>query len=290
MKNLTEMDTKNLIIEMDQMVPIAPALHLYDSIHIKERGLLKVSDNGSNWLVLKVKKLTCDGTIEYINFKRNLGSVSHILGKGKKLEHTYIEALGGNGGNGSGNNYKQGGIGFKSNDFNGGGGGSGSYYTSKPEVNVTGINATDFRGAPSPNSSSICFGGNGGRQSFGHGGLICIIADKIVFGPSAKIILNGSNGADGSVGGKGGCGSGGGGVRSYGGGGGGGGTSGGNGGVLIIKSRNVINLPQVNVNPGIGGKFELGGISVGCSFDGQVGENGEDGAPGLWSGNNVHFE
>lgn len=281
MSNIHEIETNNLIIEPNQTLTIPPRLYQYNNIHIKEKGVFKVTDNGSKWLVIKVKELICDGTIEYLNFKRSMGSVSYIMNNGELLEHTYAEALGGTGGNGSGNNYKQGGLGFRPNDHIGGGGGSGAYYTGNPGVNLAGINATDFRGAPSPSNSRVCFGGNGGRQTFGHGGLICIVADKAIFGPTAKIVLRGSDGANGTDGGGGSC-YGGGIVYYWGAGGGGGGTSGGNGGVLIVKCRNVINTPQVDVNPGRGGNGGNGGSSGsgGCHFAGQKGNKGDDGEQG----------
>lgn len=279
---LANAQLKNLIIEKNQTLTIPPRLYQYDTIHIKERGLLKVTDNGSKWLVLNAKVIICDGSIEYVNFKRGMGNVSYLFENGEKIEHVFSEGLGGTGGNGSGNNYKQGGLGFRPNDYNGGGGGSGAYYTGNPKVNLPGIAATDFRGAPSPSNSSVCFGGNGGRQSFGHGGLIYIHADKITFGTTAKINLRGSNGSDGTVGGNGNC-YGGGMVYFWGAGGGGGGSAGGNGGVLIVKCSDVTNLNVVDVNPGNGGKGGKGGGegSGGCPFGGQIGTNGDDGELGF---------
>jgi hypothetical protein len=279
---LANAQLKNLIIEKNQTLTIPPRLYQYDTIYIKEGGLLKVADNGSKWLVLIAKVIICDGNIEYVNFKRGMGKVSFLFENGEKIENDFSEGLGGTGGNGSGNNYKQGGLGFRPNDYNGGGGGSGAYYTGNPRVNLSGIAATDFRGAPSPGNSNVCFGGNGGRQSFGHGGLIHIRADKITFGTMAKIILMGSNGANGTIGGNGSC-YGGGMVYYKGAGGGGGGSAGGNGGVLIVKCSDVTNLPIVDVTPGIGGKGGKGGAegNGGCPFGGQFGTNGEDGELGF---------
>jgi len=269
----------NLTVEKGQVRSIPPRLYKYDTIRIKQNAVLKVNNNGSKWLVLNANVIICDGTIEYMNFKRGAGSVSFTLEGGETIEHTFTEGSGGAGGSGSGNNYKQGGTGYSSSDHNGGGGGAGAYLTGTPRVNIAGASATDFRGASSPGGSSSCFGGNGARQTFGHGGLICIVAGKITFGKGAKILLNGSNGANGAAGGKGDCYDAG--SRYYwGGGGGGGGTSGGNGGVLIVKCNNVINMPVVQVNPGKGGKGGAGGKSVRCDFNGQAGTKGDDGEQG----------
>ncbi|MCF1713330.1 hypothetical protein L0U88_01650 [Flavihumibacter sp. RY-1] len=269
----------NLVVERGQVLNIPPRLYQYDTIHIKEAGVLKVNDNGSKWLVLKARVIICEGSIVYTNFRRGVGTIALTLENGEKLEHTYSEALGGSGGNGSGNGRQQGGLGHRTNDYNGGGGGSGAFYTGRPSVNLPGIAATDFRGAPSPSSSRWCFGGNGARQSYGHGGLICILADKIVFGSTAKIQLRGSDGSNGTNGGTGDC-YGGGQVYYWGGGGGGGGTSGGNGGVLVVKCSDIANMPTVDVGPGKGGKGGAGGRSARCSFHGQGGMHGDDGEQG----------
>lgn len=272
---------QNLVIEEDQILNIPPRLYNYDTIHIKKNAILKVNDNGSKWLVLIAKKIICNGRIEYTNFRRGMGSVSLTLDDGYKLENTFNEGLGGSGGNGSGNNYKHGGLGFRPNDYNGGGGGSGAYYTGTPRVNLRGLAAIDFRGAASPSSNDYCFGGNGARQSFGHGGLVCIISDKITFGTRATINLKGSDGINGKNGGKGSC-YGGGMVYYFGAGGGGGGTSGGNGGVLIVKCNDINITPTVNVDPGIGGQGGRGGNSGsgGCPFGGQPGMSGDPGELG----------
>lgn len=275
----TEAQLSNLIIEKDEILMIPPRLYSYDTIQIKERGKLKVNDNGSRWLILNAKVIICDGTIEYVNFKRGIGLISYTLESGEILQHSFTEGFGGAGGSGSGNSHKQGGLGFRPNDYNGGGGGSGAYYTGNPKVNLSGISATDLRGAPSPGSSQRSYGGNGGRQTFGHGGLVYIIAGKIIFGTSASIQLNGSDGVDGTIGGGGDC-YGGGSVYYWGGGGGGGGSAGGNGGVLIVKCKQVTNTPTVNVNPGRGGKGGNGGRSTRCTFHGQNGMRGDDGELG----------
>ncbi|MGX5690699.1 hypothetical protein [Arcticibacter tournemirensis] len=269
----------NLLIVPGQVLRIPPRLYHYDTIHIKENGVLKVNDNGAKWLVLNAKVIICDGSIEYTNFRRGVGNITFTLDGDENIDHTFNEGLGGAGGNGSGNGRQQGGMGYRSNDYNGGGGGSGAYYYGNPRANLSGIAATDFRGAPSPGSSDKCFGGNGGRQPYGHGGLIYIIANKIQFGPSAKIILRGSNGVNGTAGGNGDC-YGGGAVYYWGGGGGGGGSAGGNGGVLIVKCNNIVNEPVVDVNPGRGGAGGAGGSGVRCPFSGQAGTRGDDGEQG----------
>lgn len=271
----------NLVLESGQVMNIPPRLYAYDTIHIKQNAVLKVNDNGAKWLVLKAAVIICEGTIEYLNFRRAVGPVIFTLDNGERIEHIFNEGLGGSGGNGSGNGRQQGGLGYRTNDYNGGGGGSGAYYVGTPRANFPGNAATDFRGAPSAGGSSECFGGNGARQPYGHGGLVCMVAGKIKFGPSARIILRGANGANGSAGGRGDC-YGGGQVYYWGGGGGGGGSAGGNGGVLIVKCSDVTNQPSVmvNVNPGVGGRGGAGGKDARCSNDGQAGMPGEDGEQG----------
>lgn len=272
--------SNNLIIEPGQTLNIPPRLYKYDTIHIKQNSRLKINDNSSRWLVFHAKVIICEGTIEYRNFKRGVGSVSFTPENGEILEHTFHEALGGSGGNGSGNGYQQGGQGYRTNDFNGGGGGSGAYYQQYPGSNVSGIAATDFRGAPSPNSNTWCYGGNGGRQPYGHGGLIYITADKIVWGTSALVDLRGSDGSNGSKGGPGSC-YGRTNIHYFGAGGAGGGSSGGNGGVLRIKCGNMINNPMVDVNPGKGGSGGQKGVNVPCgNLNGQDGLKGDDGEQG----------
>ena len=267
---LTNSTVNNLIIEDGQVLNIPPRLYNYDTIYVKANGTLKINDNSSRWVVFNVKNFICEGTIEYTNFKRGVGTVNFTLENGEKIEHTYIESLGGSGGNGSGNGRKQGGLGYNPNSYEGGGGGSGAYYTGYPSVDLSGISATNFRGAPSPSGNNYTYGGNGARQPFGHGGLIYIIAEKIVFGTSAKFNLKGNDGINGANGGDGTC-YGGGQVYYFAGGGGGGGTSGGNGGVLKVKCPNVTNSPYVNVNPGKGGN---------CSYNGQDGLSGDNGEQG----------
>lgn len=276
---LTQRIVNNLIIEDGQVLNIPPRLYNYDTIYVKANGTLKINDNSSRWVVFNVKTLICEGTIEYTNFKRGVGTVSFTFENGEIIEHTYIEGIGGSGGNGSGNGRKQGGLGYIPNSYEGGGGGSGAYYTGHPIVNLPGISATNFRGAPSPSSNSYTYGGNGARQAFGHGGLIYIIAEKIVFGTSAKFNLKGNDGINGSNGGYGAC-YGGGQVYYFAGGGGGGGTSGGNGGVLKVKCPNVTNSPDVNVNPGKGGNGGKGGKGGNCSYNGQDGLPGDNGEQG----------
>lgn len=269
----------NLVVDSGQVVNIPPRLYNYDTIYVKVGGTLKINENSSRWVVFNVKTFICEGMIEYINFKRGTGTVDFMLENGEKISHTFIESFGGSGGNGSGNGRQQGGLGYNSNNYEGGGGGSGAYYTGHPNVNLPGISATNFRGAPSPSGNSYAYGGNGGRQPFGHGGLIYIIAEKIVFGASAKINLKGNNGVDGSNGGGGAC-YGGGQIYYFAGGGGGGGTSGCNGGVLKVKCPNVVNNPYVDVNPGNGGNGGNGGSTSNCSYKGQNGLQGDMGEQG----------
>ncbi|MBA3285359.1 MAG: hypothetical protein H0U27_09935 [Nitrosopumilus sp.] len=269
----------NLVIEEGQVLNIPPRFYQYDTIYIKDNGLLKVNDNGSKWLILKAKIIICEGSIEYTNFRRGLGTIALTLENGDKLEHTFNEGLGGSSGNGSGNGRQQGGLGYRPDDYIGGGGGSGAYFTGNPSVNLPGITATDFRGAPSPSGNRRCFGGNGTRQAYGHGGLIYILAEKIIFNSSAKIVLRGITGANGAKGGSGDC-YGGGQIYYWGGGGGGGGTAGGNGGVLIVKCDDITTIPIVDVNPGKGGIGGVGGTGGRCTFRGQDGTSGDNGEQG----------
>jgi len=269
----------NLIVEPGQVLNIPPREYKHDTIHIKEGGLLKVNDNGSKWLVLNAKVLICEGSIEYRNVRRGVGKIEFAFQSGEKIDHTYDEGLGGSGGSGAANGRQQGGLGFRPTDYNGGGGGSGAYYIGTPRQNVPGMAATDFRGAPSPGLAHMSFGGNGARQPYGHGGLVCIVADKVTFGKLARIELSGTNGIDGSPAGGGDC-YGGGQVYYWGGGGGGGGTAGGNGGVLKVMSSDVTNMPVVNVRPGRGGRGGNGGPGGRCSYQGQDGMKGDDGEQG----------
>lgn len=272
--------TNNLIVESGQVLTIPPRLYNYDTILVKANGTLKINNNSSTWVVFNVKNFICYGTIEYTNFKRGLGTVSFTLENGEKLEHTYVESIGGRGGDGGGNNRKQGGRGYSPDSYEGGGGGSGAYYQA-PNQNDAGNSATDYRGAQSRGNSSFTYGGNGGRQPFGHGGLIYIISEKIVFGTSTKFNLRGSDGINGLNGGNGRCYSGGQQPYSQAGGGGGGGTSGGNGGVLKVKCSNVTNTPYVNVNPGKGGEGGKGGNGGSrCTYNGSNGLRGETGGQG----------
>jgi hypothetical protein len=270
----------NLIIESVRR--LSPTIYKFDTIHIKENGLLKVNDNGSKWLILDAKIIILEGSIEYQNFRRGLGTVVQTLNDGEVLEHTFVEAPGGAGGNGGSNGKLQGGAGYRPTDFNGGGGGSGAYYYGRPKQNSPGNAANDFRGAPSPGSSDNCFGGDGGRQTAGHGGVICLKADKIIFGPNSKINLKGANGNNGTNGGNGDC-YGGGAVYYWGGGGSGGGTSGANGGVLIVRCNNIINSSNITVenSPGRGGFPGNPGTGGRCSgFSGQRGKQGDTGESG----------
>jgi hypothetical protein len=269
----------NLIIEQGQVLNIPPRLYQYDTIHIKQNAVLRVNDNGARWLVMKANVIICEGSIEYQNFRRGVGPVTFTLDNGERLEHSFSEGLGGSGGNGSGNGRQQGGLGYRTTDHNGGGGGSGAYYVGTPRANLAGNAATDFRGAPSPGGSSECYGGNGARQAFGHGGLVCLFANKITFGAAARINLRGSSGANGTGGGPGDC-YGGGQVYYWGAGGGGGGSAGGNGGVLIVKCSDVVNMPVVDVGPGRGGRGGAGGRDARCSNHGQAGSPGDDGEQG----------
>jgi len=89
---LTNSLANNLIIESGQVLNIPPRLYNYDTIYVKASGILKINDNSSRWVVFNVRKLICEGTIEYTNFKRGVGTVDFTLENGEKIEHTYIES------------------------------------------------------------------------------------------------------------------------------------------------------------------------------------------------------
>ncbi|WP_306568527.1 hypothetical protein [Flavobacterium lindanitolerans] len=267
----------NLIIGSNEIRTLPPRTYSFDTIHVKTNGKLKFSDNSNKWAILNANVFILEGSIEYINFSRNAGTVTSILESGKSIEYKFPEkSFGGVGGNGSGNGIQMGGYGFVSNSGDGGGGGSGAQQSSLTNSSSAGINAVSYKGAPSGLGSAGSFGGDGGRSTNNNGGLLYIKTKIFQVGTAGSINLSGSNGVNGKSGGGGSC------YRTYrnAGGGGGGGSAGGDGGVLIADFLEINNYPRVNVNPGRGGKGGSGGKASNCSYDGTDGAEGDIGTEG----------